>query len=144
MKLDITQDALSKIARINAKPVATAEKRFSEARLRAKSLRAAMQDEGHHQVARLRRQIAGAMQPHLISWNDGSTGLRLGDAGKAAVQLRGFVIAVAPAATPLAAPQRITYASISFLLQDVTSAEGLHAAVRQIKAGADAIQAAGY
>jgi hypothetical protein len=95
---------------------------------------------GSMHVQRLRRVMTNAMKPHRIEWDDFNTGLSIdGRDNKSSIWLRGKI---SPATTGprFASSLRVT---LPFDMHPA-SAEQFANQVRALKAGADAIQQAGY
>lgn len=95
---------------------------------------------GRPYVQRLRRVMTNALKPHRIDWDDFNTGLSIdGRDHSTSIWLRGTI---SPATTGprFASSLRVT---LPFDMHP-KSAEQFAAQVAALKAGADAIQAAGY
>lgn len=140
MKPALIQAAIDTVAALDGDLIrsAEAERNRAEAMLD-------MREEGRHKVAlpqihRLRRAMVAALRPHRIEWEYGHSGLSLdGRDFSSAIWLRG---AISPATygVRFANSLRVT---LPFDLHP-KSAEQFAAQVAVLKAGADAIQAAGY
>jgi hypothetical protein len=95
---------------------------------------------GRPHVMRLRRIMTNALKPHRIDWDDFNTGLSIdGRDNSTAIWLRGK-LNPATRGPRFASSLRVT---LPFDMHP-KSAEQFAAQVAQLKAGADAIQQAGY
>jgi hypothetical protein len=95
---------------------------------------------GRIHVLRLRRVMTNALKPHRIDWDDFNTGLSIdGRDYSTMIWLRG-TISPATIGPRFASSLRVT---LPFDMHP-KSAEQFAAQVAQLKAGADAIQQAGY
>jgi hypothetical protein len=140
MKLAPIQAALDAVAALDGDLIrtATAERNRAEAILD-------MREEARHEIslphiARLRRAMTHALRPHRIEWDYGHSGLSLdGRDYSSSIWLRG-TLSPATAGPRFASSLRVT---LPFDMHPKT-AEQFAAQVAQLKACADAIQAAGY
>lgn len=140
MKLAPIEAAINAVAALDGELIraATAQRNVAEAMLDAR-------EEARHKtalphIARLRRAMVHALRPHRIEWDYGHSGLSLdGRDFSSAIWLRGTI---SPATTGKRFASSLRVA-LRFDMHPKT-AEQFAAQVATLKAGADAIQAAGY
>jgi hypothetical protein len=140
MKLALIQAAITAVAGLDGARLrnAKAERNKAQSLLeRAEEIHA---KAGRAHVMRLRRVMMNALKPHRIDWDNFNTGLSIdGRDHSTMIWLRG-TISPATIGPRFASSLRVT---LPFDMHP-KSAEQFAAQVAQLKAGADAIQQAGY